>query len=187
MILHWIRDARASSLSQNGALQRPRATRITNKSSGGATLTARFVHCVAKQSPQGTSGTSWATPGCYWGDFSMIIAWFFMDFWIDLGCIFYCFSLPCTFIVERSCDTWLFIPSRYVVFCQGFSWVTNRLSRTFYLFTWTRCWYRLVLCVAHAMLPIPNPIHMLLQSTSEASTQAAPETRIGAAVGNWKL
>ena len=80
MILHGIGDARAASLSQNGALQRPRATRITKKSSGGATLTAKFVHCLAKQSPWGTPGTPRPTPGCYFGDFSMIIASIFHGF-----------------------------------------------------------------------------------------------------------
>jgi hypothetical protein len=74
MILHGIGDARAPTLSPNGALRRPRAARITNKSSGGATLTAEFVHCLAKQSPWGTPGTPRPTPGSYFGDFSMKIA-----------------------------------------------------------------------------------------------------------------
>lgn len=80
MILHGIGDARAPTLSPNGALRRPRATRITKKSSGGATSTARFVHCLAKQSPRGNPGAPRPTSGCYFGDFSMIIASVFHGF-----------------------------------------------------------------------------------------------------------
>ena len=80
MILHGIGDARAPTLSPNGARRRPRATRITKKSSGGATSTARFVHCLAKQSPRGNPGAPRPTSGCYFGDFSMIIASVFHGF-----------------------------------------------------------------------------------------------------------
>ena len=80
MILHGIGDARAPTLSPNGARRRPKATRITKKSSGGATSTARFVHCLAKQSPRGNPGAPRPTSGCYFGDFSMIIASVFHGF-----------------------------------------------------------------------------------------------------------